>query len=592
MAGIGYKVAHFSSQGFSVNVVNGMTQKISSLQLAHWIIDELLAQGITTYIVCPGNRSAPLVWALEQKRRGRTIPTYDERSAAFFALGIGKVQKHPAAVITTSGTAVANLFPALLEAAYDSIPLILITADRPWELHAIGANQTIAQDSVFGSAVRYATTISAPDPNISPEAVRNRVAQAVFSAQMPLPGPVHINCQFREPLHPHAEGQMEKAILSEQQTAEQQNPYVHIRASYADPAIQREVEELINTATDPLILLGSCPYSLQSSIRRWLTQSTIPVIADITSGVRLSSEVSTLIPYVDILVRQKDFQQWHPDRIFWIGGRFVSKRLLQWVATRKSAFVRLTSYPDTLNPALVRMEQYVFPLEQIPNIRIKPLAVSPFVQQLLDQRNRIAEVMIQELDSFTEVIEAAVFQQLFPLCGRNFLVFLGNSIAIRDADTFAPLQKAVPIILANRGVSGIDGLISTAAGICFGADSQPVVAVLGDLSVLHDLNGLHFLSALQLPVKVLVLNNAGGGIFSRVIPENMLPRSTQLFELPHSYAFQSAAQTFHLPYVVFNTRSQLLAGLEQFLRKSGPAVAEVKISPTLSKAFWKKWCAI
>ncbi len=543
--------------------------------VATLIIEELVRNGVSLFVVAPGNRSAPLLWGLQQRSDVTVVSAYDERSAAFFALGAAKATGQPAVVVTTSGTAVANLLPAALEARYDPTPLILLTADRPWELHHRAANQTIDQYAFLTPVVRWQGTIPAADTQVDAAAIVHLVSTAVAAAQFPLPGPVQLNCQFREPLHLQPVPFQMLNSPAFEQWQNQPSAFQQWRDVPVDwQVVHREIEHWLTTARDPVVIIGGMPPFEQTAVRAMCGQLSVPAVADITSGLR--GKLQRELPLFDLALLHPSLWQWQPDRILWIGGRLTSKRTLQWLTTRTVEVLHLASVPMEFNPALQRMRHYRIPLASAAPFNI------PDRPSFAERQQWIQKVIAPFKRALSDSLltEATAIRTIFRQPLEEKILLLGNSIAVRDADSFVEQSMGQPVIVSNRGTSGIDGLVSTGAGAALAAGKQ-AVAIIGDLSALYDLNGFHFLTQLPHPMIVVVLNNGGGQIFTRVIPP--IDRTDiALFVAPHSYDFADVAHLFGLAYRSVDNLAALEQQLPAVMQTQRSVLLEVKIDPDAS----------
>lgn len=478
---------------------------------AWWMVDQLVQQGVTKFCIAPGSRSTPLVLAAAEHPGAKTMVHFDERGIAFYALGIGKSANLPAAVIATSGTACANLLPAVMEAYHSATPLLLLTADRPHELRECGANQTTDQVKLFSNVVRWQMDLT---PNLPENAIRSIAAQSVFYARQCPQGPVQINCPFREPFYtPNFSGRQGNAI----------------------PLLFPELvaKPIKINACRGVILLGktSDPAPVLALAKRlhW------PLFADILSNARCTP-TDEQIRHFDALIQSPLSLQ--PDFILHFGDRFTSKHILEWA--KDAPLLHVSPHPALQDPARrlsSRVQSDIGPFcasfEATPNLEwLKEW-------QMLDRE--IATLIDEQFQSFP-FSEAHIFRSLPE--DRPF--YLGSGMPIRFADRFL-FPKTGKGFFANRGVSGIDGNIATAAGVSDGLQS-PLIAFIGDQAALHDLNSLSLLK--KRPVLLVIVNNFGGGIFDYLL----ISQSSHLdryFTASHELHFEAAALAFDLPYVRF-----------------------------------------
>ncbi len=477
---------------------------------AAWIIDQLVAQGVTSFCIAPGSRSAPLALAAASHPNANISVHYDERGLGFYALGYGKGSKFPAAVITTSGTAVANLLPSVMEASQSSTPLILLTADRPHELRACGANQTTDQVKLFSNVVRFQTDLS---PHLSEQATRSIIAQGFSCCFQNIPGPVHFNCPFQEPLfHPNSSSSRGNPI-----------PLILPTLSASPMQIQarRGVILLGETSSDP------------SPILQLAQRLGWPVFADLLSNSR-SIQSDSQIRHFDYLIRSQNGLT--PDFILHFGGSFISKHILEW--QKEIPRAHISPFPSLQDPArrlTLRIQSDIKPFCDTFQAETDPSWL-PKWQQLDSQ----AKILIEEHFQSSVGTESHAIRSL----PKDRPMFFANSMPIRDADHFF-FPEPCPRIFANRGVSGIDGNIATAAGIAESLDSSLLVFI-GDQTALHDLNSLPLIKKHRL--LLVISNNFGGGIFD-YLPVSKSPYLDTVFTASHCWNFKHAAAMFDIPYV-------------------------------------------
>lgn len=546
---------------------------------AELLIEELLRNGVDCFCVAPGSRSAPLALAVARRAADKAHVHFDERGAGFFALGHARATGRPAVVITTSGTAVANLLPAVVEAAMDGVPLLLLTADRPPELRATGANQTIEQPGIFGRYARWQFDLPCPDEKIPFTALLTTVDQAVFRAQYPLAGPVHLNCMFREPLGPQTVAFPRHAVLEPlaqwMNAAEPLTRYTAPHATVA-PDEAAALAKLIAQAERGLVVLGRLPGGKPpAALLPLLRALGWPVFADVQTGLRDAAEA---IAHADLLLLAPALQKkWRPDVVLHLGGGLVSRRVADFL--RESApqhYVLVHPSPVRLDPAHQVTHRVVADVELFCAGLAKRLPKrSPRAGLALWQRADAvaAQVLELQLKPAQKISEPAVARWLSAALPAEHALLLGNSMPIRDMNMFA--CAAPRRVVANRGASGIDGLVATAAGFAAGS-GQPVTALLGDLALLHDLNSLALLAAVKQPVVLIVINNDGGGIFSFLPVAQSGSDFERFFGAPHGLTFSAAAQQFGLPYAAPTTLPELDKAYRTACASGRPALLEVR----------------
>ena len=494
------------------------------------LIDGLCQLGADRFFLSPGARSAPLAAAL----RGRNVTThYDERGMAFAALGWAMATGRPAVCVTTSGSAVANLLPACVEAFHSNVPLIFLTADRPPELRGTGANQTIHQPGLFGGFVRYAVDLPCAQDAEAVSCLDHELSKAVAAATDLQPGPVHLNAPIREPLLESVgaplDGRMEISIPS--------------ALSALDWPVDFDFQNFASGRG--VVVIGRLPVGEQGKVDAILDLAKNlgwPVLADAASGARLRAGI---IRHADWILQRHDVPA--PQRVLYFGGALVSKRIGKWLsACRGKDCVQVRLFPERLDP----WEQHpVFIRAGIQEfcVSLKPFALPTVADTWMESWRRadlgVGATIEAELPADDVVGEPSILRTLADIAAEtNSPLFLGNSMPIRDFDSSADaVSSGLVNVFSNRGASGIDGNIATVAGLALGSAS-PLLAVMGDLAALHDLNSLPLLQGL--PVTLLIINNGGGGIF-RFLPIDVEER---LLETPHEWEFRAAAQQFGIEY--------------------------------------------
>lgn len=523
------------------------------------IIATLFAQGVRHFCVAPGSRSAPLslaVFARQTDAEGDLVKIhthFDERGLGFFALNLAKATLQPVVVICTSGTAVANLHPAVIEAWESQVPLIVLSADRPDALHNCGANQAIAQKALFGGQVNCSANFTLPDT----EQELTEQLQRLSSCCNAL-APSQINCQFDEPLYP-GEKRAGNTAIPLQQLPRQD--------------ALKKLEHCAQNSERTLIILGALSANAATLIQAWLQAGSALVFADINSQYKFG-ELSGKLHYYDLCLLNSEFvNNFKPQLIIQIGGRLVSKRLNAWLANNPVDYFLLNSTDRDLDPTH-QAQRITAELSEV-NELVSGAFLRWRDREFLLQADRFLNDSIGTALQ-TQWSEPAVCVQLAKLLCDEHALFIGNSLAIRMFDSWLPVLQQRPVIFSNRGASGIDGLVASCAALAH-ADFSQVFAVLGDTSVLHDLNSLALLREPAVAVKVVVLNNNGGRIFS-LLPAAQQAAFEPLFAMPHDLTFQSAAELFGLRYFHAEGWQSLPGALESFVAHDGSAILECSIT--------------
>jgi 2-succinyl-5-enolpyruvyl-6-hydroxy-3-cyclohexene-1-carboxylate synthase len=543
------------------------------------IIEELVRCGVDFFCVAPGSRSTPLVAALAENESARSLVHFDERGTAFAALGYARAAGRPAAWITTSGTAVANGLPAVAEAATDGVPMILLTADRPPELRQTGANQTIDQPDIFGDYTRWRFDLPAPDAGIDPAMVLTTVDQAVYRSRRAPSGPVHLNLMFREPFLPE---EREEGLSAPDRWLESGEPYTRYAATrpVVDLVEVGHLWESLRPVERGLVVAGRLPSRKQGEAVLRLAESLgWPLLPDAGSQIRLGARSGNLVPYYDALLASEPFRDAHaPEAVLHFGGRAVSKRLEQFlVRGHPDPYVVVRENPFRLDPghrATHSVEADVLDfcaaLAKVAERRTLTASWAAGWREASEKVDQSLDRLFEETKELNEPLVARLISRHIP---EEHGLAVASSMPIRDLDTYAAPDGTPAPLAANRGASGIDGTVATAAGFARGS-GRPVTLLIGDLALLHDLNSLAMLR--DLPVVVVVLNNDGGAIFS-FLP---VARHRALFEpyfgTPQGVSFEHAAAMFGLGYERPRSATEFVETYRAACARSAPTLIEVE----------------
>lgn len=552
-----------------------------NLRWALVLVDCLVAAGVKRVVISPGSRSTPLTLACLRHPGLRSWVQVDERSAAFFALGLAKADQQPVALVCTSGSAPANWFPAVIEANQGMHPLLLLTADRPPELRDCGANQTIDQLRLFGSQVRASHELPcARDDAEALRGLRFLAARAVDQSRWPLPGPVHVNIPLQEPLVPMALPGYSADALPMPVS------YPILLPSPGD------IEALAKTLSGRpgLIVCGEGRYGPEfaAALAQLAQAVDCPVLADPLSGLRFGGhDRSRILGRYDAFLRSTRFRAAHrPDWVLRFGAMPVSKVLLQYLEDCHEAAHLLVEehgrWPDPLHHAtrLLRADARLVCVA-LAEARLQPAPLA-WREDFVAAEERAGAWTHQD----EKPLEAEVIETLLRHLPADACLFSANSMAIRDLDSFAAGGELALRIVGNRGASGIDGNVSTALGLAAGQD-RPVVALLGDLALYHDMNGL--LAARGMDVTFVVFNNGGGGIFS-YLAQAGLADFERAWLTPTGLDLSHAARMYGLDFQRVNNGAEFGAALSAALSHKGPDLIEVMIeregSVARHRAYW------
>ncbi len=539
--------------------------------LARAFVDELARGGVTDACLAPGSRSTPVALALAHDDRIRVHVHVDERSAAFFALGTARMSGRPAVVLTTSGTAAANLHPAVLEAHHGRVPLLACTADRPPELRDTGAGQTIDQHALFSSAVRWQADPGPPEdrPDVGAH-WRSVTARAVALALGPPAGPVHLNLPFREPLVPSG------AELVPARGRSDGRSWVSVAPPTRRPddaTVARLAAAVRETPRGALVAGWGAEVSPSTALR-FAAAAGWPVLADPLSGLRVGSHaVSTY----DALLRIDDVAaSRRPDMSVRVGAPPTSKVAAGWLdGDVRQWIVDPDGWLDPHRGAgdIVACDAELL-LGAVADLLGPPAPSNEWLEEWLQLEFRARRALDDLLDGWTDPFEGRVARDLVAGLPDGASVVVASSMPVRDVESFAAPRDGVRV-LANRGVNGIDGFTSTVLGAAAVAPG-PVVGLLGDLCFLHDTNGLLGATSRDIDATLVVIDNDGGGIFS-FLPQAAEPEHFEaLFGTPHGTDLAALAAVHGVPCVEVEKAGALLAVVEDSRRDGGVRMVLVR----------------
>ncbi len=562
-----------------------MTERYENLNIM-WgalMVEELVRNGITYFCISPGSRSTPLTLAAARNAKVRSIICYDERGAAFHALGYARASGQPAVLIATSGTAIANYLPAVVEASLDRVPLIILSADRPPEFRDSGANQTIRQPGIFGDNVRWEFDMPCPTEKIPPEMVLTTVDQALHRARRSPAGPVAVNCQFREPLAPLEEKISEEYLRKIAGWQHSGRPYTR----YFSPRTALHPDEIpelgakISETERGLLVVGRLQSAAeQQAVRRLAEKLQWPVFADVLSGLRLGEPLPGLLTVFDQLLLSGEFRaRLRPQMILHIGGVPVSKRYRLYVEEfPPPVYLHVADHPFRHDPSRrITHRPECGIAEFCQNVPVAAgAAIDETWQAGLLRKNRAAEERISRFLAKTETVnEMAVARDISQEIPPGHGLYLASSLPVREMDMFASRKGSALPAAANRGASGIDGTIASASGFAAGL-GRPVTLLTGDLAFLHDLNSLLLVKSIAQPLVIVLLNNQGGGIFSFLPIAGFPEVFEKYFATPHSLTFGKAAELFGIDYRTVTGPADFRSVYRQVVDSGRAAVIEVR----------------
>ncbi len=570
-------------------------------------VDEIRRAGIQHAVICPGSRSTPLALALAEHPGIRIWMHVDERSAAFFALGMAKRLRQPVVLLCTSGTAAANFYPAIVEARLTHIPLLVLTADRPPELRECGAPQSIDQNRLYGQHVKWYMEISLPlATNDGLRYIRTLADRGVAMTQAVPAGPVHLNFPFREPLTPEPAELLpvEKRDFIAWNGRADGAPYTRVSdAPLAAPEEDlAEVIAVLGRTPRGLIIAGpQADPDLVEPILDLARTLGYPVLADPLSQLRVpdgDTRQATVVSTYDTFLRLDsgvdaggEESQYAPDVILRFGAMPVSKSLLLFLQRQAHCRHMVVNgdggwdEPTQLATEMIHADPVAFcagarsavELTRREESRLDAEALSEWESLWRRTELRTRRLLGDAVSNLPELFEGRVFTELARLLPEKSTLVVGNSMPVRDFDSFFWGSNDRIRVFGNRGASGIDGVISTALGISAARESdEQVVLVLGDLSFYHDSNGLLAALLHHLDLTIILINNDGGGIFS-LLPQSAYPQHfEELFGTPIGLNFQTMVQTYGGHFAQAENWGEFGEALQSSWRAGGLRVVEVR----------------
>jgi 2-succinyl-5-enolpyruvyl-6-hydroxy-3-cyclohexene-1-carboxylate synthase len=521
------------------------------------VVEELRRCGVGVFCVSPGARTIPLVLALEDNPGAATRLFNDERSAAFWAQGAAKGGTLPC-LICTSGTAATNYLPAVAEAALAGIPLLVLTTDRPFELHYAKANQTLPQRDLFAPFAQVSLEIPAPERGLFLHALLADLDQAVFEARRTA-RPVHLNLAYRKPfvdetfaLDSLPDGEV-AALDRWLATGKPYCQYLLPQPHLAEPDIQG-IADRISAASNIVCVAGPLPLSRKTSALPALAiHLAAPLLADINSGLRCDGQQSSVLALYNLYLRREKSLLPPAELVLYFGDRIVSEPLREYLEAQGGEFILCSSYPlrqdaienEFIYPTMkVWCDPCALAAELLPVI---PARQPGALTRALMSCESAAEVQLTELLGLPAVgplSEGRVIYEVFQHIHNDSAVMLSASLIFREAEYFVPCLSKILYVGANRGATGIDGVLSS--GIGFGEGlHKPCTVLIGDQALLHDLNAVALLAGTSVPVYVIVINNHSGAIFHFFD----LGDTGERLRNPHPWNFRGVADNFHLAYV-------------------------------------------
>lgn len=567
---------------------------MSAKSLAHLhavvVIEELRRCGVGVFCLSPGARTIPLVLALEDNPAVVTKLFNDERSAAFWAQGAAKSGMLPC-LMCTSGTAAANYLPAVVEASLAGTPLLVLTTDRPFELHYAKANQTLPQRDLFAPFAPVAFDIPAPERRLFLHALLADLDQAVFETRR-TSRPVHLNLAYRKPfvdevftldtLPPEEVDELERWLARGTPYCE----YLLPRSGLAAPDTQRLVDRI--TAADDIVCVAGplAPTSTTAALRTLATHLAAPLFADINSGLRCDGHQAPVLALYNLYLRGAVSRLPPAALVLYFGDRIVSEPLREYLEAQRGELVLCSHYPlrqdaienEFLYPTMkIWGDPGALAAELLPTL--PPRRPAALARALAACESAAQQRLAALLDTHTAgpLGEGRVISEVFQHIDDDSAVFLSASLIFREAEYFVPCLQKTLYVGANRGATGIDGILSS--GIGFGEGlHKPCTVLIGDQALLHDLNALALLACTSVPVYIIVINNHSGAIFHFFD----LGNTGERLRNPHPWHFQGVAENFHLAYVCPSSLEAFVAAYQEAQARGRSTVFEITVDGAAS----------
>lgn len=561
-------------------------------------IDQLVSLGVKNACISPGSRSTPLTYNLSKNRKIKSFVHIDERSSAFFALGLAKATGVPVIIVTTSGTAVAEIYPSIIESYQQRVPLIVCTADRPPELIGTGANQTINQHNIFKNHIRWFKDLGLPSISETGLGHLQKLATRAYQiSTIEDKGPVHLNFPFRKPLEPFTNtDEVTKSItkIKPQRFAKDKSNYI---ASYVKQ-FKKIVDEIIEFDRG-IILVGPMDYDREiiSRINKLSAFLKYPIIADGLSQLRFgtsNNEKNIFSNFNSIFHSEKFIHKHDPDIILQFGRTPTSSTLEKFLSETNASRYLINHYGDKFDPsrnakAILAIEPKGFCESLQSQLKTKkmPRKKNGWLNDFIKAEEISINIKSKIIERTKYLNEPSIITEIIKNLPSGSNIFIGNSLPIRDLDNFlANTSKRIRIHF-NRGASGIDGVTSTALGIA--VIKKSTVLITGDLSFLHDLNSLSIAKRYSIPIIIILVNNNGGGIFESLPIAQKVNRFREYFVAPHNLDFSGIVKSFEIEYQLITNRSELSFHLNKSMNKKYTSVYEIRTNAIKSTELRKKY---
>ncbi len=549
------------------------------------LVETLVRCGVRRVVISPGSRSAPLTLAFTRHPRIEAIPVLDERSAAFFALGLAKQRGRPVALVCTSGTAAANFLPAIVEAHESGVPLLVLTADRPPELRDCHSGQTIDQHKLYGRQVNLYHELAVPQATLPKlRTLRETLVQAVAHTVSPAAGPVHLNCPFRDPLVPIPENRAPGLSANDLRGF-----FRRLVAPTVGGVVSAKLALGFKPGPRGIIIVGSgtsATSTLAAKDAGRLSRALgWPVLADALTPLRTQAAAAghLVVHYDAILRNEQRAGALRPGQVICVGGWPTSKVLRAWLQRVNPKVALINAQPGNFDGLHLRTVSIRSDLAGVARAFRGRHSPGAYGWEWLRAEAQVGRALTQGLKAAKGLIEPKWPGVLATHLPAGTPCFIASSMPVRDAEYFWPAGNRGQQFFFNRGANGIDGTLSTALGVAHG-NARPAVLVTGDLALLHDTNGFLSVPKFQGSLTIVLINNNGGGIFEHLPVAQFNPPFEEFFATPQNINFAKLCATYGVTHVAVKHSAQL-ARLVAKLPKTGVRVLELRTDRKRDAAF-------
>lgn len=560
---------------------------------ADLFVKQLAACGVRYVCISPGSRSTPLTFAFAKNKNIKKYVLIDERSSAFFALGLAKSSNTPVAVVTTSGTAAAELYPAVIEAYYQRTPLIICTGDRPPKYYNCGANQTINQINLYKNNIRK--YYNAGLPSISETKllkIKKIAADAFYLSMHGNRGPVHINFPFDKPFEPDSfTDKIDVKLLKEISSVDFYGLNI-LKSNIIK--IPEKVIQIVIKSDKGIIFCGPGEYqkSFISLLKKFSSNNNFPVFASASSSARFSKNNFIISNYDTFLRSDKFAHKFDPQLIIQFGAAPTTKSALEFFEKSKAKIILVNEFGDLLDPSrnaetIINLKPELF-IEEFLKRVTKSKVDNKYFKTIKTIDENIKKKMIREIFCAKFPFEGRIINEVISLLPDNSNLMISNSMPARDLEYFTVASDKHIKVFSNRGASGIDGITSTALGIAASSKKQTVL-ITGDLSFYHDLNGLLAAKNYKVPLVIILINNNGGAIFEMLPISKYQNVFNDYFKTPHEINFNKIVEGYNGNFVNINNWEQFNTEFQKALASRNISILQIKTDSTKSHLLRKNF---